>query len=438
MSEITIEETLVKAPQMQPVDDSISPLDYLIVFLKRKKLILIVTFAFAVIAAVISLRMPEVYKAETRLLQPQNKAPSMASMLLSQFDSVAGAAGSSNALYVSLLYSRSILDGVVERFNLVELYGVGTEEDARGHLKNNIYANYSRASGIIKLTVENVDPEVAADLANAFVDELRKLTKRLATTEAAQRRIFFGEQLKDAKELLIKAEEEMANFQAQTGILKIDEQAKAVIEAISRIKAKIADKEVQLTTMRTYSTSNNPDLQIIEGELSGLKAELRKLSKGRDEEHDSILSETPVTAIMSTIPTMSITSTISRTQTGPKKQTATMSTEKMPGVSTEYIRKLRELKYSESLYKIFLKQYEAAKLDEARELLLVQVLDRAIPPETRASPKRTRIVVIGACLGFIFSIFMALVLEYSANISLDPTHREKLKMLKKYASIRLK
>jgi len=435
VNEITIEEKLLKEPQMQPVDDGISPLDYLIELLKRKKLILIITFAVAVIAAVISLRMPEIYRAETRLLQPKNKTPSMASMLLSQFDSVAGAGGGSNALYVSLLYSRSILGGVVKRFNLIELYGVETEADARERLKNNIFANYSRASGIIKLTVEDIDPEVAADLANAFVEELRKLTKRLATTEAAQRRIFFGEQLKDAKELLIKAEEEMANFQAQTGILKIDEQARAVIEAISRIKAKIADKEVQLTTMRTYSTSNNPDLQIIEGELSGLKVELGKLSKGQDEEHGSI---TPVTTVMSTMPTMSITSTISRTQTTPKRPTATMSTEKMPGVSTEYIRKLRELKYSESLYKIFLKQYEAAKLDEARDILLVQVLDRAIPPDKRASPKRTRIVIIGAFLGFIFSIFMVLVLEYSANISHDPKHRERLKMLKKYAAIRSK
>lgn len=393
---------MLKELQTQSIDDTISPMDYLILLLKEKKLILIITFAFAVITAAISLSMPEIYRAETKLLRPQNKSPSMTSIFMSQFSND-GMVNSPNALYVSLLYSRSVLEGVVEQFNLIEIYGAGTVEDARNRLKTNIYAKYNRNSGIITLAVEDRDPQMAADLANAFVGELKKLTKRLATTEAAQRRVFFGEQLEDAKESLINAEEDMASFQARTGILKMDEQAKAVIEAISRIKAKVSEKEVRLKVMRTYSTPNNPDLQKVEEALKGLKVELRKLSKGQG-----------------------------------KNYYQPMSTEKMPKLGTEYIRKLREFKYSESLYNIFLKQYEAAKLDEAREVLLVQALDEAVPPEKRVSPKRTRMVIIGTFSGFIFSIFVVFILEYSATISDDPKHRERLKMLKKYASIRPK
>jgi len=387
----------------QPVDETISLLDYLIILLKRKRLILLITFACAATAAVISLRMPEIYKAEAKILRPSAKNAGMTSQLLSQFGGAAGAAASMfglsspNALYLELIRSRVVMNSIVEKFDLIKRYGAETIVGARKNLSANIVVRASTRSGIITIAVKDTDPEMAAGIANALVEELKKLTKKLAITEAAQRRAFFGEQLRDAEESLISSEEEMERFKMETGALKIDEQAKAVISAIANIKAKIAEKEVRLKVMRTYSTPSNPDLQKVEEALKGLRAELDKLETGHGKNYDPL-----------------------------------MSTERMPKVGTEYVRKLREFKFSETVYSFFLEQYEAARLDEARDAVMIQVLDEAIPPEKRTTPKRTRMVILGAIGGFFLGVFMAFFMEYREKVLGDSGHREKLKTIRKY------
>jgi len=389
--------------ETQPLDESISFLDYLIILIKRKKLILLIMFVSAATAAVISLRMPEIYKAEARILRPSAKSVGMTSQLLSQFGGAAGAAASifglssPNALYLELIRSRAVMNRIVEKFGLIKRYGVETIVDARKILSASIIVRSSSRSGIITIAVNDTDPEMAADIANALVEELKQLTKKLAITEAAQRRAFFGEQLREAEESLIAAEEEMEKFKMETGALKIDEQAKAVISAIANIKAKIAEREVRLKVMRTYSTPNNPDLQKVEEALKGLRAELDKLETGHGKNYDPL-----------------------------------MSTERMPEIGTEYVRKLREFKFAETVYSFFLKQYEAARLDEARDAVMIQVLDEAIPPEKRSKPKRTRIVIIATIGGFFIGIFMAFFMEYKEKVLEDPEHKEKIKTIKRY------
>ncbi len=395
--------------QIHPAEDKIYIVDYLIVLLKRKMMILIITFAAVVITAIISLNMTEIYKAETKILPPQPRRAGVSASLLSQFGGAAAIAGNilgisgPNALYVGMLNSRSIMDRIVNRFDLMRVYNVKRFMDARNRLSDSVKVNSNVKSRIITISVEDMDPEMAADIANALVEELRNLTRNIAITEAAQRRVFFENHLEKAKELLAMAEEKMARFKAETGALKIDEQAKAVITAISKIKAQIVEKEVQLQVMRTYSTSNNPDLQRVEESLKGFRAELGKLETGQGKQYDPL-----------------------------------MSTEKMPEIATEYIRILRDLKFRETLYDLFLNQYEAARLDEARDAVIVQVIDKAIPPEIRTRPKRTRMVIIAAFGGFVFAIFMAFLLEYRESLMDDPQSREKLEMLKKYATIRVK
>src|SRR3972149_4139840 len=178
------------------VEDEINLLDYLIVLLKRKKLIIGITLGVAIMTAIISLILPPIYMAERKQL-------------------------------------------------LQDVLGAETDKD----------------SGIITISVEDKDPKRAADMANAFVEELKNLTKGLAVTEASQSRLFFEVQLKDTKMALVKAEEEMQGFQEKTGALQVDAQTKAVIEGIAMLRAQIAAKEVQLKVMRTYATAQNPDFQ---------------------------------------------------------------------------------------------------------------------------------------------------------------------------------
>jgi len=393
-----------------PMEDEINLLDILIVLVKRKWLILGITFGAAIITAIVSLIMPPVYRAETKIFPPQLSS-SMATEFLRQIGGISDIAGTALGLktpadlYIGMLKSRTIADRIIERFNLVELYKAKYLEDARRRLTEDILEVKSdMKSGIITIAVEDKDPKRAADMANAFVEELKNMTKGLAVTEAAQRRLFFEEQLKDAKESLIKAEEAMRGFQERTGAIKIDEQTKAVIEGIAQLRAQIAAKEVELKVMRTYATPYNPDLQKREEELRGLKAELRKLeAKGSGFNPDPL-----------------------------------MPTGKIPAVGTEYIRKLREFKYQEALYEILLKQYEAARLDEARDAPIIQVIDKAVPPEKRAKPKRTLMVIVATFTGFFLSIFIAFFMEYRERAVQDPEQKERIETLRKYLNFRIK
>lgn len=391
------------------VDDEINLLDYLIVLLKRKRLIIGITLGAAIITAIISLIMPPIYRAETKILPAQQDSSSMA-QTISQLPGAAGLAGGAfgiktpNELHIGLLKSRPVLDPIIDRFKLMGLYKTKSREDARNALSNALEARDDKKSGIITVGVEDKDPKRAADMANAFVEELKNLNKGLAVTEASQRRLFFEGQLKDAKESLIKAEESMKGFQEKTGAIKMDEQAKAVIGGIANLRAQAAAKEVQFKVMRTYATPQNPDLQRAEEELRGLRVELSKLeAKGGGQNPDPL-----------------------------------MPTGRIPGVGTEYVRKLRDFKYNEALYEILLRQFETAKLDEAKDAAIIQVIEKAIPPEKRAKPKRRQMVMIAMVTGFFISVFTAFFMEYIEKSSKGPDNKERFETLRKYFNFRFK
>lgn len=388
-------------------DEEINLLDLLIVLAKRKGLILGITFGAAIITAVVSLIMTPIYKAETKILPPQQGSSSMASQLVGQLGGLAGLAGgaiglkTSNDLYIALLKSRPILDNIIDKFKLMELYKAKYREDARKTLGSALKAQDDKKSGIISIGVEDKDPKMAADIANTFVEELRDYNKKLALTEASQRRLFFEEQLKDAKEALIKSEEAMQGFQEKTGALKIDDQAKAVIEGIAQLRAQIAAKEIELRVMRSFATAQNPDLQRVEAELGGLKAEMAKLETRGGSGYDPL-----------------------------------MPTGRMPQVGTDFIRRMRDLKYNETLYEIMAKQYEMAKLDEAKDAAIIQVIEKAIPPEKKIKPKRSQMVMIATVTGFFLSVFAAFFMEFLEKTKADPNTREGLERLKRFSGLK--
>lgn len=406
-SDVSQQSSDVSRPTSHINDDEINLLDYLIVLAKRKKLILQITLGAAIITAIISLIMPPIYKAETKILPPQQSSGA-ASQMLSQLGAMAGLAGSSlgikntNDTYIALLKSRPVLDRIIDRFDLMRLYKTESREAVRNALVGAIRAQDDKKSGIITVGIEDREPKIAADMANAFIEELRNFNKGLAVTEAAQRRLFFEEQLKDTKTALVKAEEAMRGFQEKTGALEVKEQARAVIEGIANLRAQIAAKEVQLKVMKTYATPQNPDFQRTEEELRGLREQLSRL-EGRGSSHNP----DPL-----------------------------MPTGRMPSVGTEYIRKLRDLKFNETLYELLLKQYEAAKLDEARDATIIQVIEKAVPPEKRIKPKRRQMVMIAMVTGFFFSIFAAFFMEYKERASNDPENRERFEALKKYITFK--
>ena len=399
--------------QPQGEDDRMNLLDCLLVLLKRKRLILGVTVGVAILATVISLIIPNTYRGVTKILPPQQQSPSMASQILGQLTSATGpnlvnlgaAVGikTPGELYIGMLKSRTVLDAIIDRFTLMESYRVNYREDARQALLEALTAQEDKKSGIITVGLEDKDPKKAAEMANAFVEELRRLSGGLAVTDAGQRRLFYEEQLRDAKESLVKSEESMKGFQEASGAVKMDDQAKAVIQSIAQARAQVAAREVQLKVMKTYMTPRNPDRQRLEEEIRGLNEQLGRLEAKGGQHPDPL-----------------------------------MPTSRMPQVGMEYVRNMRELKFNEALYEILLKQFEAAKLDEAREATVIQVIEKAVPPEKKIRPKRTQMVMIAGIAGFFIAIFVAFFMEFIERSRSNPENRERLELLKQYAAIRRK
>jgi uncharacterized protein involved in exopolysaccharide biosynthesis len=366
-----------------PGEDEIDLTELFRALARRRRLILGITAASAVVALVVSLLLPVYYKAETRILPPQDKGSNLAAQLMGQAGGLialaGGAAGvkSQGELFVAMTKSRTVLDRMVDRFDLMKLYERKYREDARKNLVGVLKVLEDKKSGIISLTVEDRDPKRAADMANAFVEELKSLAGGLAISEAGQRRMFFEDQLRQTKVSLASAEEEVKGFQQRTGMFQVDAQARAIIEGIARLRAGIAVKEVEAKVLRSFATAQNPDLQRVEEEIRALRIELEKIETSKGHGFDPL-----------------------------------MPSGRVPEMGTEYLRKLRQLKYNETIFELLSKQYELAKLDEAKDAVVIQVIDRAVPPERKSGPRRAQIVLLATATMLFLSAFIVLFIEH--------------------------
>ena len=388
-------------PQQQ--EDEINLLEYVILILKRKEFIIKPTLAAMVLAAVISLVIPPTYLAETKILPPQSGNSSMASLMASQMAGMGipvSALGvkTTNDLYMSLLKTKPVADYVIDKFDLMRK--AKSREKARKVLADNLVVRDEKKSGIIIVGFQHRKPKQAADIANAYVEGLQDLNNKLAVTEAGQRRLFFEEQLKNAKENLIKSEENLKYFQQRTGTIKIDDEAKAVIGTVAEMRAKISAKEVQLRVMKSYATQENPDLQRLQDETFALKEELRKMESKNRPGDDSV-------------PTVG----------------------KMSSLGTEYIRRMREFRYNEALYEILIKQFEAAKLDESKDAALLQIVEKAEAPEKRIKPQRRKIIVNTGALVLILSLVFVFLSSYSVEFYSNPVRRMEIARLKELCDL---
>lgn len=368
-------------------EPSISILDILIVLAKYKKFITGIALGLTLMAALVTFLIPNEYTATTRLLPPQQNQ-SGAAALLSQLGGVAGmAAGvaglkNSSELYVGMLASRTVGDRLIARFDLKKVYDVEFDDKARKELVKNTKITAEK-NGLITIDVEDRDGKRAAAIANAYVDELKQLTRTLAVTEAAQRRMFFERQLETAKDNLANAEVALKGAIDTRGVISVDVESRAVMETMARLKAQISAKEIELNSMRAFVTSTNPNFLRVSEQLASLRSELSKLENGR------------------TSPTEGDTSD--------KKQ-----------AGLDNIKLLRDVKYYQMLYEMLAKQFEVARLDEAKEPSIIQVLDVAIVPERKSKPQRTLIVIGAAVLSTIVAVLLAFLIEFQRKAAASP------------------
>lgn len=360
------------------MDDQIHPLDLLIVLVSRKKMIIGMAIGTGLVAMAVSLMIPPTFTSTAKIMPPQQQQNSGMSAMLGQLGGLAGTAGSlagiknPNDLYVGLLESRTIADKLIERFKLKSRYEKASMDDTRKTLSDFSNIANGKKDGLISISVEDSDPKIAAELANAYVEELAKLTQTMAITESSQRRLFFEKQLKDAKEQLAKAEIALRATQEKTGLIQLDGQVQAIIGNVAQLKGAIAAKEIQLNAMRTFAAPQNPELLRSQEELRGMQVQLSKLERSRTGNGDLM------------VPTGSI-----------------------PEVGVEYVRSLRDVKYYETVFELLAKQFELAKIDEAKDSSLIQVLDEAIPAERKSAPLRGLITLIAVAVGGVLGIVMA-------------------------------
>lgn len=382
-------------------NDEIHLLDILTALARQKKILCILPLMTGALAVAAAFLIKPTFSSTVVILPPQQQSTGVSAML-GQFGGLAGVAGgiaglkNPNDLYVAMLQSRTIADKLIRKFDLKARFGVETFDEARKRL-DGIATAVSDKAGTISVQVENEEPKFAAELANAFVSELSHLTKGLAITDAAQRRLFFEKQLIAVKDELANAEVELQKMQEKTGMLQLDGQVKGIISNVAQIEGTIAAKEVQLNAMRSFATNSNPDLMRLQGEIQGYQAQLEKLKTGK-------LS---------------------------KDGDVTVPTGKIPEVGIEYIRGLRNVKYQETIFELLSKQYELAKIDEAKESSNIQVLDEAVPAERKSKPRRMIIVLIGFVGGGLLAIFLALMRDVYLQSAKDDVSKHRWQVLKK-------
>ena len=393
-------------PQLFEGSETKHFLDHLIVIARQKSFIMYFTAGTAVLAVVVSLLLPKYYTSTAKIMPPQQGQSIASAMLgdLGQIGGLLGAVGGKDLLknpsdlYVSILKSTAIEDRLITRFNLMKVYNERFRIDAMHRLEN-LSEVQAGKEGLISVAVQDRDPNRAAEIANAYVEELEKLTQRLAVTDAGKRRVFFEREAKAESDELAKAEQDLKVTEEKTGVFQPDSQTRVMLEGYAGLKAQVAAKEVEIQSMQSFATSENPELQRLQKELAALKSQVAGYEEGQG-----------------------------------GRPVGDIALEKVPAKALEYIRKWREVKYREALWTLLLKQYEIARIDEGRDAALIQTLDLAVPAEKKSSPKRAIIVIVATLLAFVVAVLWAFFRENWERAKEDPQYLSRLQLLKFHLS----
>ncbi len=296
---------------------------------------------------------PPIFTASTTFLPPQQSQSAAASAIAS-LGSLASLAGgvagvrSSADQYLALMQSVTVSDRIIERFGLMDAYNAKFRADARRKLGNNVRINLGKKDGLINVQVDDTSPQRAADIANSYVEELRKMTSTLAISEAQQRRLFFQQHLEQSRARLVSAQQSLQASGFNPGALKAE--PKAAAEGYARLKAEIVNVEVRLQAMRGTLTEASAEVQQQRNTLAALRGQLSRVEQATQ-----------------------------------------------PNTGPDYITRYRDFKYEEALFEVYARQFELARADESREGALIQVIDPATPPERKSRPARA-LTAIGATL----------------------------------------
>lgn len=396
-------------------EDSVDLLDLALVLAARKWSIFLFSFIVAVITAIVVLLVPKTYTATATMMPPQkeNSASAMLGQLGGLASLVGGGGGGAASmlglknpddLYIGLLRSQTVADAIIHRFDLKQVYKTKLMSGTRAALKSHTTI-LAEKSSLISIAVKDTDPRRAAAVANAYIAQLHDLMSHLAVTDAAQRRLFFEQQVELEKTALAKAELALVNTERKTGIIQPQGQAGAVIATIMQLQAQISARQVELGALRTSATNQNSEVVTLQSQIQGLRQQLTDFEKG----HPGLaaVAGNPLTP-----------------------------TSEVPQASLEYIRGMRDVKYHETLYELMARQYEMARVDEARQSQMIQVVDPALVPDRRSWPPRTLLVLLAFIVAAMLASFWAILQAFFRYRLRNPAVAAKTTKLKRLLKAR--
>ncbi len=366
-------------------DDAANLLDLALIVAENLRLLIIGPLLAGLAALGISFLIPPTFTAKAVMLPPQQQQSSAAAAL-QNLGALAGLAGGAAGIkspadqYVALMQTATVEDNLIEQFKLMEVYETKWKADARQELEKKTRISSGKKDGLITIEVDDAEPQRAAAIANAYIEQLRAVTTKLALTEAQQRRAFFEKQVEQTKQRLAAAQRDLQASGINEGAIRAE--PKAAAEGYARLRADVTATEVRLQSMRGYLTEAAAEFQQVQNQLLALRGQLAKAEGIND-----------------------------------------------VAAQSNYISRFREFKYQEALFELFAKQFELAKVDESREGAVIQVVDPATPPERKSKPKRAQWAVV-ATLGAGFVLFLWVFVRHAIRVArLNTASAAKLSML---------
>jgi len=383
-----------RAPDSEATQPGPDLLDYLFIIVKYKKIIAAITLVAAVGAVIYSLSLPNIYTAKTLILPGEDDKGIMGAMM-AQMGGLGGLAGdalggkSKSDLYVTMLKSDTVRDAIIDRFKLMQLYEAKYRAYAHQALGGRTKIITGKKDGVITIAVDDKDPKLAADLANAYVAELGKLAVGLNALGAGNNRAFLEKRIASTRVDLAKAEDALKEFQSRNKAIAVTEQASATIGGIAQLRAQLAIQEVQLATLQRQFTDSSQEVKSAKTGVGNLRAQIAAM-EGQGEGSSSIPSVGSV-----------------------------------PGLGQQYMRLMREFKIQEAVLEMLVKQFEVASLSETKDVSPLQVIQIAKVPELKSKPSRAKICVVITFLAFFATVVVVCLKESVAHMKEDELARWK-------------
>ena len=344
-----------------------------------------VTIVGLLLGVVVVLLVPKQYESTAQLMPPDSQAFSGASMLgLMAGGATGGTAGLASSIlsgktpsaqFVGILESRTVQDNLIDRFDLRKVYRQKYYAGARKRLAKYTELAEDRKTGIITLTVTDTDPKRARDLAQAYVDELNKSVSRVSTSSARRERVFLEERLQSVEKELAADSRELSQFSSRNATLDPQAQGRATFEGAARLQGELIASESELRGLETIYSENNTRVRALRARIGELKRQMQKLAGNRQD-------------------------------TGGDLENGQMypSLRQLPLLGVTYFDLTRRVKVQEAIYEVLMKQYELAKVQEAKEIPTISILDAPLVPEKKVFPPSLLFTLLSGCLAFVFAL----------------------------------